>query len=152
MEFKFKTIREDLDLKQHEIAHAIGVSRSNYSLIEANKSNIKLKIFINYCEKYNYSMDYVANLTPINDTLNIIKIQTVDKKVLSQRLRQFEKNEKIKSKTIAKLLGIQPSTYASYKSLKVKNIIQTLMLKELSINYGYSMDWFVGRSNKMKIK
>lgn len=40
MEFKFKTIREDLDLKQHKIARGIGVSRSNYSLIEANKSNI----------------------------------------------------------------------------------------------------------------
>lgn len=35
MDYQFKKIREELELKQYEVAHLIGISRGNYANIEA---------------------------------------------------------------------------------------------------------------------
>ncbi len=151
MEFKFKYIREKNELKQHEIAKIIGISRSNYSLIESEKANIKLKVLLNYCNKLNYSMDYISNLTNTNELKYINMNTKICKETISKRLKELEKDKGVKANEIVNLLGIQKSTYSSYKSLKCNNIIQTLMLKEIAKHYGYSMDWLVGRSNKKYI-
>ena len=150
MDYQFKKIREELELKQYEVAHLIGISRGNYANIEAEILNIKLKYLLTYCNKLNYSMDYVCNLTDINRNPEIF-IKSIDKNIMSDRLTIIEIEQNITSKKIADELGVDKNTYCQYKSPKYTNIIQTLMLKRIASKHGYSMDWIVGRSNQKYI-
>lgn len=146
MNFRFREIREELELKQHEVANRIGLSRGGYSNIEAETANIKLKDFLNYCNTFNCTMNYVAKLADVNKSYTLTKINKIDKHIISKRL--LEKNNGKEAKDIAKLLGIAKSTYSNYKNVNKNNTIQTLMLRKLSQEYGYTMDWLIGRSEK----
>ncbi len=151
MNFRFKDIREDLDLKQKEIAEIIGISRGAYANIECETANIKLKDLFIYSCKFNYSLDYICNLTNINN-FNLKKIDKIDKSLISQRLSLIENELGLEAKDIANLLGIDKSTYSYYKNINKTRLIQTLMLKKICNEYGYSMDWIIGRSNIKTIK
>lgn len=148
MQYRFKEIREDNDLKQHEIASKIGMGRPEYANIESEISNIKLKDFLTFCNEFNCTMDYAANLTNNNKTHLLIPITKIDKSVMSERLRMIEHENSVEGKAIAKELGITPSAYSNYKNENMERLMQTLMVKHLAEKYNYSMDWIVGRSNK----
>ncbi len=152
MDFKFREIRDEYELKQTEIAEKINISRGAYANIESEIANIKLKDFLVYCNEMNFTMDYVSNLDNLNRMLFIKKIDFIDKKILSERLSILEKENHKQAKDIAKELGIHKSTYSHYKNPDSNNMIQTLMLKQLARDYDYSMDWLVGRSNQKYIK
>ena len=85
MEYKLKRIREELELKQSEIADLIGISRSNYANIECEILNMKLKYLLIFCNKLNYSMDYVCNLSNTN-RLPDKMMDSIDKNVMKERL------------------------------------------------------------------
>lgn len=146
MEYRFKEIRGLLDLKQREIAEKTNISRGAYANIEAETANVKLKYLLNYCNTFNLSMDYVCNLTNNNDS-SLNKINTIDKKLMAERLTILEKENSKQAKDIAKELGILKSTYSGYKNSKQPNLMQTLMLKKLASKYHYSMDWLIGRNH-----
>lgn len=147
MNYKFREIREDKELKQHQVANAINKSRGAYANIEAETANIKLNELLTYCNHFGLSMDYVCRLTnKIN--YDFIKIKKIDKKVMASRLNEIEQEQKLLAKDIALELGIGKTTYSYYKSMTRSNLMQTLMLKHLCSKYGYSMDWVVGRSSK----
>lgn len=153
MEFRFKDIRDEHDYKQIDIANEINMSRSAYANIEAEAANIKLRTLLLYCNKFDYSMDYVARLKPDNKTDNINKnITEINKRVLIDRLSIIESENKLRQVDVARLLGIQRSTYSEYKNPNSTNIIQTLMLKKIASDYGYSLDWLVGRCDKKTLK
>lgn len=152
MDYRFREIRDEYELKQNDIADKMKISRSAYANIEAETANIKLKDFLIYCNELNFTMDYVANLDNLNRMLFIKKIDFIDKNILAERLNTLEKENHKKAKDIASELGIQKSTYSEYKNPKSKNMIQTLMLKQLARDYDYSIDWLVGRSEQKYIK
>ena len=149
MEFRFKDIREEFDLKQVDIANAIGISRSAYANIECEIANIKLKDLVKYSCYFNYSLDYICNLTEIKNC-DLKKISKIDKRIMSERLSTIEYELNKNAKDIANLLGIDKSTYSYYKNINKTRLIQTLMLKKLCKKYGYSMDWVVGKSEIKK--
>ena len=151
MEYKLKRIREELELKQSEIADLIGISRSNYANIECEILNMKLIYLLIFCNKLNYSMDYVCNLSNTN-RLPDKMMDSIDKNVMKERLDIIEKEQGLTSTMIADELGILRNTYSQYKNEKYPNIIQTLMLKKIASKYNYSMDWIVGRSNHRKLQ
>jgi len=152
VEYRFKEIRENFDFKQHEIAKDIGISRGNYANIESETENIKLRTFNTYCNKFNFSMDYVANLSDKFSYSGITKLEKLEKRIISDRLITIENDLNKKGKDIAKELGIAPSTYSDYKNVNKPNLIQTLMVKRLASKHDYSMDWIVGRSEQKFIK
>lgn len=152
MDYRFKEIRDEYELKQIDIANKMNISRGAYANIEAETANIKLKDFLTYCNEMNFTMDYVANLDNINRMLYITKIDSIDKNVLAERLGVLEKENHKQSKDIALELGIQKSTYSEYKNPNSPNMIQTLMLKQLAKDYDYSIDWLIGRSEQKYIK
>lgn len=152
MEFRFREIRDNLELKQLDISEKMNISRGAYANIEAETANIKLKDFLIYCNEMNFTMDYVANLDNQNRITDIQRIETIDKNILAERLNILEKENHKQAQDIARELGIQKSTYSEYKNPDSNNMIQTLMLKQLAQDYDYSMDWLVGRSNQKYIK
>lgn len=58
-----RSLREDLDLTQEEIAEKIGVSRATVNRYENDKFDMKLTYAIKLAEIYNVSLDYIAGLT-----------------------------------------------------------------------------------------
>lgn len=150
LDYRFKEIRDDLELKQHEIAEPTNISRGGYANIESKISNVKLKYLLDYCNEFNFSLDYVCKLTDIPTTKSLIRIKKIDKKVMAERLMVIEKENRKQAKDIATELGISKSTYSGYKNPKIPNLMQTLMVKKLALKYNYSMDWIIGRSNKKK--
>ena len=148
MQYRFKEIREDNDLKQHEIASKIKMGRAEYANIESEISNIKLKDFLKFCNEFNCTMDYATNLTSNNKTHLLTPIHKIDKSVMSERLRIIEVENSLEGKDVAVELGITPSAYSNYKNKNMEILMQTLMVKHLAEKYNYSMDWIVGRSNK----
>lgn len=152
MDFRFREIRDEYELKQSEIAEKMNISRGAYANIESEIANIKLKDFLVYCNEMNFTMDYVSSLDNLNRMLFIKKIDFIDKRILSERLSILEKENHKQAKDIAKELGVHKSTYSHYKNPNSSNMIQTLMLKQLARDYDYSMDWLVGRSNQKYIK
>ena len=152
MEYKFKEIRNSLDLKQREIAEKTNISRGAYANIEAETANVKLKYLLTYCNTFNLSMDYVCSLKETNDTSSLKKINKINKKLMADRLTTLEKENKKQAKDIAAELGILKSTYSGYKNSKQSNLMQTLMLKKLASKYNYSIDWLIGRSEKKRIE
>lgn len=152
MDYRFREIRDEYELKQIEIANKMNISRGAYANIEAETANIKLKDFLVYCNALNFTMDYVANLDKQNRISDIQIIDFIDKNILSERLTILEKENHKQAKDIADELCVQKSTYSEYKNPNSTNMIQTLMLKQLAKKYDYSMDWLVGRSNQKYIK
>lgn len=152
MEYRYREIREDNDFKQREVAEKINMNRSGYANIEAEITYTKLQHFLDFCNLFNCSMDYAARLTNKNNTEHLITIDKIDKKVMAERLTILENETGSEAKDIAKELGVNQSTYSRYKNEKFKYYMQTLMVKRLAKDYGYSMDWLTGRSNIKKIK
>ncbi len=150
MDYRFKEIRDDLELKQHQIAEPTNISRGSYANIESEISNVKLKYLLKYCNQFNFSLDYICKLTDIPCSRSIIKIKTIDKKIMAERLTIIEEENHKLAKDIAKELGISKSTYSGYKNPKLPNLMQTLMIKKLALKYNYSIDWIIGRSNEKK--
>lgn len=150
LDYRFKEIRDELDLKQHEIAEPTDISRGGYANIEAEISNVKLKYLLTYCNQFDFTLDYVCKLTNENITKYITPIRKIDKKVMAERLSILERENKKQGKDIAKVLGISKSTYSGYKNPKLPNLMQTLMVKRLASKYCYSMDWLIGRSSQKK--
>ena len=66
---KLKDIRGDNDISQVQMAEILGVNRWTYSLWELGINIIPLKSLCNFADYFNYSIDYVLELT------NIRKIQ-----------------------------------------------------------------------------
>lgn len=147
MNFRFKDIREDQDLNQYQVAEKLHISRSSYSNIEVEKDNIKLSTYNDFCYLFSCSMDYAAHLTNKRQYNDLIKVQTLDKAVIAERLKIIEKDLNKEAQEIAAELGIAPATYSDYKNYNKNNLIQTLMVRCLAENYGYSMDWITGRRN-----
>ena len=59
MEYRFKEIRDNRELKQQEVASYLKVSRGGYANIESEIANVKLKNLLYYCNQLDLSMDYV---------------------------------------------------------------------------------------------
>lgn len=70
---KLVEIREDLNLKQKDIANILNTTQQLYSLWENGVKIIPLKHLNTLCNYYDFSMDYVLGLS------NIKKYNTVNK-------------------------------------------------------------------------
>ena len=64
-----KDLREDNDLKQSDIAKALGITQQVYSRYELGINEIPQRHIITLCRFYNVSADYILGLT--NDKKSI---------------------------------------------------------------------------------
>ena len=60
---KLKYIREEKELTQQQMANILGVKRSAYSLWKINKNIIPLTKLVDFCNKFNVSLDYITGLS-----------------------------------------------------------------------------------------
>ena len=139
---RLKEIRETLNINQKEIANILGISRQTYSEWETLKNFIPLKHLNNYCNIFDFSMDYVMQLT--NKNIKYSKIKELNKIYIGNKLRNFRKNENISSRELADKLKCAYSTINAYE--RGEYLILTSLLFELCKKYNLSMDEFCGRT------
>ena len=60
---RIKALREDRDLKQHEVAEYLRIARSTYSGCENAWSDIPTEILIALARYYGVSADYLLGMT-----------------------------------------------------------------------------------------
>ncbi|MDE6470219.1 MAG: helix-turn-helix domain-containing protein [Eubacterium sp.] len=58
-----KSIREDRDLYQKDVAKVLGVSQQYYSQYEKGENELPLRHLITLCKYYNVSADYLLGFT-----------------------------------------------------------------------------------------
>lgn len=138
---KLIEIREDLSLKQKDIANLLGISQQTYSLWENGTKIIPLKHLNALCNYYNLSMDYMLGLSNIKkyDVIN----GNLNKKLIGRRLKKFRIENDITQESLAKTLNTTHSTISAYES--GKTTILTAFAFEICRKYNMSMDYLCGR-------
>ena len=63
METRIKAMREDRDLKQKEIAEAIGITQMKYSYLETGVQQWTDELLVRLAAYYGTSVDYLLGLT-----------------------------------------------------------------------------------------
>ena len=59
---KIRALREDKDLTQRQIAHALKIHQTTYSQYELGKRPMPIECLIALCKYYNVSSDYILGL------------------------------------------------------------------------------------------
>lgn len=57
---RIRGLREDNDLTQEQLAHALHISQRTYSHYENGTRNLPLDVFIKLADYYHVSLDYLA--------------------------------------------------------------------------------------------
>ena len=128
--------REELDLKQKDIATILNVHFSTVSGWETGKDTIPIKQLIKYANLYNYSLDYLFGLTYRNIEYCQINI---NKKNVGNNLKALRKNNKYTQKELAKKLNTTQSTISNWEN-GVNLISTTFICSLLTIYKDFSID------------
>ena len=145
---KLKNLRENANLRQEDIANILKINRSTYTSYEVGRDPIPLKHLNHLCNYFNTSIDYVMGLSKEKVYPNTRK--DIDRKLLSNRLRELRINSKLTQEKIAKILNTSRSTWTGYEYGKYQ--IPTLLLYDLAKRYHYSMDYLLGKIDENKLK
>lgn len=141
---KLVEIREDLNLKQKDIASILNVTQQLYSLWENGSKIIPLKHLNTLCNYYDFSMDYVLGLSNIKKYNTVNKF--INKELIGKRLKEFRKEKNITQEELANILNTTHSTISAYEN--GKTTILTAFAYEICKRYNISIDYLCGRINK----
>ena len=92
------------------------------------------------------SLDYVAKLIDRRENITNKTKRTLDFRLIGNRLDTIRKENNLKQKEMAEIIGVSQPTYFNYKNGNTP--IQTEILKTIAHNFNISLDWLVGKSNK----
>ena len=147
MRFKrLKLLREEKELKQYDLANLLNIDNTTYSGWETGKDTITLRNLNKLCNYYDVSIDYLLNLTDIRNYKIINK--EIELKVVGKNLRTMRKELNLLQKDIFNLLNTTSSTYSAYETGKV--LMQTTFIYMIAKEYGYSIDWLLGKTTNKK--
>ena len=60
---KIKDLREDRDLKQHEVAEYLNIKQNTYSRYERDERSVPIEVLVKLALYYGTSVDYLVGLT-----------------------------------------------------------------------------------------
>jgi len=135
-ENNFKYIREYMEMTQKELGSVFNVTESTYSGWETGRDVIPLKHLYKFSLKYGYSMDYLLKLNSENVKYN--KIDSIDRKMVGEKLKRIRKNLNLTQQQIADECMISQTTYSNYEL--GNNLISTMSLYTICKNHNISMD------------
>ena len=138
---KIKEIRDELEITQTDIANALDVTRSAYSLWEINKNIIPVTYLNKISNLYNINIDYLVDLSNIK-YIEFKKVE-IDRKKLGKRIKSARKSIKYSQKELAAKLNTTQSVISAYENGKTK--ITTLFLVEIAKLTNKSLNWFLDK-------
>lgn len=139
---KIKYIREELELKQIDIANKLGCTRSAYSLWEINKNTIPPYYLNKISNEFNINIDYLVDLSDMKE-IEFNKVE-IDRTELGKRIRQARKSINYTQEKLANKLNTTHSVIRAYES--GKTAIPTLFLVEIAKITKKSLNWFLNKN------
>ena len=67
---RIRSLRQDNDLTQKQVADMLGIAQTTYSQYELEKRPLPIEYLIALCEYYNVSADYMLGFTNIRKPLH----------------------------------------------------------------------------------
>ena len=144
---RLKKIRENNYISQRKTAKKLHISKTYYNYFETGERIITINYLNSFCNQFSSSFDYILGLTDTNIVAK--RKYTLNSELISKRLKQIRKINKLTQKDMAKLINTSQSTISSYEN--GKSMIITAFLFEICSKLNVSADYLVGRSNTMKI-
>lgn len=139
--------REDLELKQKDVAEFFGIHFSTVSGWETGKDTIPIGRLIDYANEYNLSLDYLFGLISKNESYYPLDL---DLELLATNLTNLRLKNKCTQDLVAQKLNTGQSAYSHYEN--AINVIPTTFLYGLTKIYEpFSIDELFGRK-KIKNK
>lgn len=143
--YNLRNSRENMDLKQKDIAEMFGVHFATVSGWETGKDTIPLERLIEYANRFNFSLDYLFGITKQNDT-SYLPLE-IDLNVIAQNLRKIRKSHNLTQEDVAKRINTSQASYAHYENSV--NLIPTTFLYNLTDIYKpFSIDKLFGRKKQ----
>ena len=136
---KFKNIRKlrlEINLTQEEIAKILGVSRTTYTGWELGTNTIPLRKLLLLSNYYKCSIDYITELSKINNFE--FSVKNINIKVIGNNLHLLRKKANLTQKNVAIFLGIATSTYTLYELKRI--LIPTAYIYKITKKLNYSID------------
>ncbi len=143
---RLKSIRENRNLKQKDLANILDISESCYSRYE-NELDILPSIYLNIlCHSLDISIDYLFNLTNKKIYNNIKK--DINNILAGKRIKTFRKENGLTQTKLAEILNTVQPVIANYEN--GKHLIATPFLYAICKKYHVSADYLLGRIDKPK--
>lgn len=137
----FKKSREEMELKQKDIASFFNLNFTTISGWETGKDTIPLYRLIAYANHYNYSLDYLFGLTNKNiQYSNII----IDLNLLAINLRNLRKKNHMTQIEVATRLNTTQAAYSHYEN-GIYMIATTFLYGLTKIYKSFSIDELFNR-------
>lgn len=135
-------------MTQEQLGNILGVSRKTVSGWETANDPIPLEKLIEFCEKYNYSLDFAVGLSKKNYSSKLQnKISTSS---ISKNLKKTRKELGLSQEKFAGSCGLSQTTYSHYET--GHNLISTTNLYYICKAYNISMDYMASRTDIKKFK
>ncbi len=138
---RMKEIRLDKDVKQREVAEAMGIKRSTYAVLENNYNIIPLKRLNDFANFFDVSLDYVFGLTNKKQYPNSRK--EINRNTTKFRLKQIRKQNNYTQIKLAKYLNTSPSVWCDYE--RGRYLVSTTFIYEFAKKFDVSVDWLLGK-------
>ncbi len=133
--------REDLDLKQKDIAEFFHLHYSTISGWETGKDTIPIERLIQYANEFSLSLDYLFGIISKNEKYSPINLDLLE---LANNLTELRLQNKRTQDYVAKKLNTSQSAYSHYET--ASNIIPTSFVYGLTKIYKpFSIDELFGR-------
>ena len=137
----FRSSRENLELKQKDIADLFNLHFSTVSGWETGKDTIPIERLIDYANEYNLSLDYLFGIITTNKKYYPIKLDLLQ---LAHNLTELRLQNKYTQVEVAKKLNTSQSAYSHYET--ATNLIPTTFVYGLTKIYKpFSIDELFGR-------
>lgn len=142
----FKKSRENLELKQKDVAEFFGLHFSTISGWETGKDTIPISRLIKYANEYCLSLDYLFGLIAKNEEYYPLDL---DLDLLARNLTELRLKNNCTQTLVANRLNTNQSAYSHYEN--AINIIPTTFLFGLTKIYDpFSIDELFGRKRKIE--
>lgn len=136
--------REDLDLKQKDVADFFDLHFSTISGWETGKDTIPIERLIDYANEYSLSLDYLFGIISKNETYEPLEF---DLYLLAKNLTELRLKNKVTQVFVAKKLNTSQSAYSHYEN--ALNVIPTTFIYGLTKIYKpFSIDELFGRKKE----
>lgn len=140
----FKSSRENLEIKQKDIAELFNVHFTTVSGWETGKDTIPIERLVDYANHYNLSLDYLFGIKSYNEEYLPLKL---DLEVIAHNLRQIRKKNNLTQEQLANKMNTTQASYSHYEN--ATNMIPTIFLYNLTKIYKpFSIDELLGRKKQ----
>ena len=143
---RLKELRESNNLDLQDLSTLLNFEKDTYGKYEREYIIIPIKHLNTLCNYFDVSIDYIFGSTNKTNYNNYQKEIDINK--VSNRLKEFRKDNNLTQEKLAKLLNVVKGTIGNYESARA--LIATPFLYTICKKYNISADYILGKVDEPK--